>query len=368
MLANNHLIFVITQMGGGGTERFVATICNELVQAGKSVELVALHSADASKGLSWMDAAVPTRELGVPARRAWKKLRDLGAENPDAPILALGPEIAVVLVLLKKTGQIRNPIFYRESTAVRQHNTVFWRFLYRLCVRFCDGIVLQTQSGMRDVRSWLGASTPKIVLPNPCHYLSGESLKVPLKRDGELRLLVMGRMEKMKGQARVIEAFPEICKKFPDASLHLVGEGSLEAELRRQCLDLGVEHAIHFHPFVSDPERWYKTVDILILPSDYEGLPNVVIEAIACGCRVITSDGDGGILEVMETLGLNDYVIPRENFTLKLVEGVECAMKAKPEVWFEAKVRLESYSAPAMIAQRLWSFCVGDKSELLDVK
>ena len=102
-------------------------------------------------------------------------------------------------------------------------------------------------------------------------------------------------------------------QRFPHAQLIILGEGPLEAELksnRHKILDY--MQKVIFLGFQANPWRYFKHADAFILPSRYEGLPNVLLEALALGTPVVVSDCPGGIREIRESVG-NMAVVPPED-------------------------------------------------------
>jgi glycosyltransferase involved in cell wall biosynthesis len=357
-----HLTLIITRMDTGGMERFAANVCNALRARGNAVRLCSLHRSPAEGGRRWLNPEVPFVELGAPARFAAGKIRRFCREHPDDPVLALGAEIVVLLVLLKSLGLIRNPILYRESTAPGQHYSRCWRWMIRHFVSRADALLLQSRQALVDLETIFPVHQPTLLLRNPCAYLlepPGREYEACSSGEQAPHVLVVGRMDHMKGHKRLLSAFPALLQAWPDIRLTLVGTGVLEPELKELAGTLGIQKRICFMGFQADPLPFYLDADILILPSDYEGLPNVVPEALACGCRVLTADGEGGIREIMDDLGLSDFVVAREGFERSLARGLEAVQHSNPALWMRARAKLTVLAHPDKVAQQLWEFCEG---------
>ena len=95
------------------------------------------------------------------------------------------------------------------------------------------------------------------------------------------------RREKNLGQ--LIDAFGRIHRNFPGATLLIVGSGPEEANLKAQAERLGINEACRFLPSTSDVTPALYSIDIFVHPSLTEGMPNAVMEAMACGCMVIAT-------------------------------------------------------------------------------
>ncbi|MBN2104190.1 glycosyltransferase [bacterium] len=103
----------------------------------------------------------------------------------------------------------------------------------------------------------------------------------------------VARLTEQKGHRYLIEAIPGILHAHPDAHFIFIGDGPLRDELSRQAESLGVRKSIHFLGFRKDIPRLLLNLDLFILPSLYEGLPNAVLEAMACGLPVVATSVDG---------------------------------------------------------------------------
>jgi glycosyltransferase involved in cell wall biosynthesis len=109
---------------------------------------------------------------------------------------------------------------------------------------------------------------------------------------GPLQLLAVGRLEEQKNMTRLIEAFA-LAKQhaaLQSAHLTIAGEGSQMERLRALAQQLGIAGQITFAGFCHDIPAMLRRADMFVLSSNYEGLPAVVIEALASGCRIVSTD------------------------------------------------------------------------------
>jgi glycosyltransferase involved in cell wall biosynthesis len=104
---------------------------------------------------------------------------------------------------------------------------------------------------------------------------------------------VLGRLETQKGHAYLLTAWPAVTREFPDACLLVLGDGTLRERLERQARDLGVAGSVIFTGFRADVPRMLDTVDILALPSLYEGMPLTAIEGSAMARPIVATAVDG---------------------------------------------------------------------------
>jgi sugar transferase (PEP-CTERM/EpsH1 system associated) len=120
-----------------------------------------------------------------------------------------------------------------------------------------------------------------------------------------------GRLEPQKGVCYLLEALPQVLKRLPDAALVIVGDGYFQDDLKHQAEALGVEKSVIFVGTRRDMPRVYKALDVLVLPSLFEGMPMVLLEAMASGCPVVATDV-GGVRELIAH-GVSGSVVEPKN-------------------------------------------------------
>jgi len=111
-------------------------------------------------------------------------------------------------------------------------------------------------------------------------------------------LLTVGRLEYQKGLDLLLQTFCELPEK-DKYHLIILGSGSLKSELEDYVKSQKIEHLTSFLDFDINPYKYMAKADFLISSSRYEGFPNTVIEALACGTPVIANDYPGGINEII---------------------------------------------------------------------
>ena len=106
----------------------------------------------------------------------------------------------------------------------------------------------------------------------------------------ELTLGHVGRFNYQKNHPYLIDIFAALCENRTDAVLLLLGEGPDQESIREKCRLLGIENKVRFLGNQKHPEDYYQAMDIFLLPSFFEGLPGVLVEAQAAGLRCLVSD------------------------------------------------------------------------------
>ena len=113
------------------------------------------------------------------------------------------------------------------------------------------------------------------------------------KLNGDPAILYVGRLEYIKGPDILIDAFNLVLKNLPNAHLHIVGDGTMREELEKKTVILNIDKNVKFYGYVIPPYSHMKSADILVIPSRYDAMPNVTLEAMACNIPIIASDVGG---------------------------------------------------------------------------
>lgn len=148
-------------------------------------------------------------------------------------------------------------------------------------------------------------------------------------------IITMGRLAEQKGQWHLIRAFKDVIKEIPDLKLVILGEGKLRTQLCLLIEKLGIQEHVIMPGFINNPHAIIKESELFVLPSIYEGLGNVLLEALAFGKMIISTDCIAGPREILA---------PKSDLrkTINRIENPEYAEYGILIPRFDEKIDIES--------------------------
>lgn len=193
-----------------------------------------------------------------------------------------------------------------------------------------------------------------VVVPSPIDLDSvreKSGVETPLSK-GVPIFCVVGRLSSEKGQKLAIDAFAIVVKEHSDARLRLIGDGPDRDLLQRHAAALGIDGRVEFLGFQQNPYPAIAAATALVIPSEYEGLPNVALEAMALRTPVIATRCSGAVIELLGR-GERGVLVETGNadglaraMLQILGEGKHDSQVDKAESWVE-----QHHSLPAWIEQ-----------------
>ncbi len=139
----------------------------------------------------------------------------------------------------------------------------------------------------------------------------------------ELVLGHVGRFEYQKNHPYLLEVFAAVCRERKDAVLLLLGEGKDRPAMEERCKQMGIADRVRFMGNRKDTERYYQAMDIFLLPSFFEGLPGVLMEAQAAGLRCFVSDTVTREAKATDLVTYLSIDKPAESWAKEILERAE---------------------------------------------
>ena len=310
--SKQRVAFLMHDLRDGGAERVTVSLANGIAARGIAVDLVLVNEVGEQEYFDSLDKRV--RLIGLEAGRTLNSVsyfrRYFQEARPDVVISAL-THINVAAILARMAALHRPRLIvveHNQMTQNRQRKTGFVRLAYSAVpwlYRRAD-VVGAVSGGVQYDLAKCARLTPNrvTVLYNPVvtsrlHMQSKADPKHRWLQPGEPPVILgVGRLTKQKNFRMLIEAFT-ILRKKRHARLLILGEGDQRAQLEEQAVGTGFGADIELAGFVSNPFAYMKRAAAFALSSDWEGLPTVLIEAMACGAPVVATDCESGPSEIL---------------------------------------------------------------------
>ena len=301
----------LPSLRGGGAERVMLTLANGIAEKGYIVDLVLAKA----EGPYLKDVSPKVNVIDLDASRMLLSLlpfaKYLKKEKPDS-ILSAMRHVNIIAFLAKSLSGSKARLVFSEhnnlstsSSVNKSHKTILLKSLMSWAYKKADVIVAVSNGVADDLAEQINLPRPGIVtIYNPVvtsHLLElkEEPLNHPWIQNDIPFIIGVGRLTAQKNFALLIDAFNQLQKKY-DVNLVVLGEGELEEELKTQIEHLGLEDRVLMPGFVDNPYAWIKASKCFVLSSLHEGLPTVLIEAMACGTPVVSTDCPSGPFEILE--------------------------------------------------------------------
>ena len=296
-------------LAGGGAERVVSILTNYLAKKDYEVTVFFLRSNQCvytlcenvkldvssigiSNGLLKKVATVRNIRKFMIRNRDSVFISFLTNENLYTTFAALGLGVKVIV------SERNDP--YQTIRGVLKKYTV--NKLYE--TEQCKKVVFQT-NGAKSFYSKKIQAKGKIIA-NPIK----EDLPMPYLGERRKEVVTFARLDPQKNFPLLIEAFERFLEKHPDYSLSIYGNGIMEVELKNLVLNKNLNSKVHFKGFTSSLHEQVRTAAMFVLPSDYEGLSNSMLEAMAIGLPCVCTDCSPGGARMYIDNGVNGFLVP----------------------------------------------------------
>lgn len=345
-------------LGIGGAERVMLQLAQGFIEAGHEVDLVLARAEGPLRSELPSKARVIDFDTANPLRMLVKLMRYLRAETPKA-LLSPFEVTSVIAIAAKRITGVATRVVVRISVHLsRNKRPKQWKkTLERLVVSrmypLADGIVTVSRGVAEDLAVYAGISLERVkVIYNP--VLSDQIIRSadqpvihPFFADPQCPVILgVGRLTEQKDFATLVKAFDILRRKIP-SRLIILGDGEERQALEELIQTSGLQGLVDLPGFEINPYAFMKRASVFVLSSKWEGLPNVLIQALACGCPVISTDCLSGPSEILKG-GEYGALVPVGD-----VEAMAGAMEAalKGKICVPPKGWLGQFTAGAVIPQ-----------------
>lgn len=304
-------------MGQGGADRVTLSLLRSLEREKFEVTLV----LGRAEGVLLSDVPEHVRVVSLDVRSIWRAFlplaRALREIEPDVVFsTSSGTNITAIIARFFVRKRFRlvlseRAVLYHGEKRIKRRLIVFMK---RLFYKRADWITTVSEGVKQDLVQLFQLSPDRIqVVYNPVvtpdlFSLMSDPVDHPWFRDSTPIILAAGRLIKDKDFKTLIDAFARV-RSRQLARLVILGEGPLEGSLKRRVRGYSLEKDVWFVGFDKNPFRYMARSTVFVLSSRNEGLPGVLIQAMACGAAVIATDCHAGPSEII-TPGLDGWLVP----------------------------------------------------------
>jgi len=317
-----HIVFLALTLTRGGAERVIVNLCNEALSEKYRVSIVTCMNKpvgyELKPGIEHIciekTSDIHYKNLGERFLKRRALLKQVLKECKPDVLLCFLPEPNFLALSLKKQFHFPMIISVRNDP-VKEYKNPVYQAIMRVLYPKADGYVFQTKQAMEYFSFSKGIMDKACVIPNP---LAKEF--VHYKRIAEIdrrKIIVnVGKLSSQKNQLFLVQAFAKIADKIPEYQLHIYGEGDKRSELEALLQELDLQDRVILKGNVSGLAKQIEDAALFVLSSDYEGMPNALMEAMAMGIPSISTDCPCGGPDFLIQNGENGVLVP--------VGDVEC--------------------------------------------
>lgn len=296
-----NIMLLIGYLTNGGAERSITNVANEL----SKYHNVVLVVASAKK----QDYSCNTKIIEIEEFKYKKtkikgllKLRKLKKQYNINATISYTTVFNFYNVMSK----------YKDETIISIRNHLSTKkegllatLLHKISIKLCNKIICCSKSVANDQIRNFKANKEKICIINNFFNQEvitngmNEIIDISEEKICNNLIVTMARLVPHKGHKHIIKAMSLVVKEIPDAKLLIFSRGPLKEELEALSEKYNLEKNIKFMGFHPNPYKFIKIAKAFILASDYEGFPNVLIEAMACGTPIIATSSPGGTCEIL---------------------------------------------------------------------
>lgn len=307
-MKDKRILFVVGKLTGGGAERVLSILSNELSRQGYTIGVL-IEASDGNEYPLLDTVAVmrlpafslrsrnPFKEAHRQAKKMRARIKLMRSYAPD--------------IIIPFLGGVREPAFIANQwihakfvLAIRVYlpskKRNLQRCFYNHIARRCNAIFLQNEQ-QKTLLS-IKQQAKSFIVPNPIdeHLIANEPHVTAKVRN----IVHIGRLRSQKNQPMLLRAFSRVVERYPDAHLNIYGnDDGMQAELSALIDILGLRGRAELCGWAQNIQAIYAEHDLFVLCSHYEGMPNTLMEAMASGLPVISTDCPTGPSEL-----INDHI------------------------------------------------------------
>ena len=312
------IMFCLGGLEKGGAERVVCNLANYLVKQGNEVALII--NSDKNKAYE-LDSKIDIKLLDKKNKnkcnfleRNFLRIRNLKKfiinYKPDVILAFLQEPTARLLFLKTFDFKIRKiPVIVSVRIDPKVAFKTLKRKLGLMLYKNAEGFVFQTNEAKTFFKEKIQLRS--VVIGNPINPLFfKEDYSFDNTKD---KIVSVGRLTQQKNYPMLLKAFKNVLQEYPKYELEIYGDGELKDDLKEYTKKLKITNSVHFMGNVDDIQSYMMDAKMFIITSNYEGMSNALMEAMAMGLPCISTNSSGGGASTLIVNGENGILVPKEN-------------------------------------------------------
>lgn len=307
----HRIALLLPDLRGGGAERIRLVLAREFTRQGHQVEFVLMQARGELLAEAKADFTVHDLNVSRARRLPLALARYLRSHRPDALLAAMWPLTVIAPLVARLSGHRCKILVSEHGILSAQYKD--WGRIHRATLkasmaagyRLADRRVGVSWGVSDDISNLSGLRRDAFdVIHNPVRPRPAPSGAAVAAAEAlwsaprGARIVTVGRMKAVKNHPLLLRAFAQLNNL--DARLLFVGDGEGRAAVLSLAQELGVADKVILAGFHRDPTPFYNTADLFVLSSNYEGFGNVIVEALAQGLPVVSTDCPSGPGEILE--------------------------------------------------------------------
>ncbi len=310
-MKKNRVVFIGFFHGYGGAEKTMIITANQLIKNGFDVELIAINNKNILYEIdnNIFIHYIEDRAKWLPIKVIFRLKQLYSILKKIKPDIVISFWIQPIYLSLILKPFLRTKLIYSErgDPTDKEYSGILG-LLRDISFKYIDGIVFQTKTVQKIFSKKVIKKS--VVIYNPI-VLKTENLLYNGVR--EKKIINIGRLHHQKNQKLLIEAFGLISFKFPEYVLEIYGDGDLKEDLIYLVNKLQLKDKVFIKAPTSQIHSKICNASLFVLSSDYEGMPNALLEAMALGVPCISVDWKPGAVNEFMIHNYNGIIVPNNN-------------------------------------------------------
>ena len=309
----NKVMFFLPTLGGGGAERTVIQLANSFAELGLQIDLAVCNvNGEKAKLLPEVNSKIQliNFDCGRVANALFPLKKRLQEQQYDC-VVATQTHTNIICAFAKKLAGVQTKLIFREVSTPSKNMKLsgFNKFILTSFVNWtystADQVVCVSNGGLEDFREYYGYQKQNLItIYNP---VIDDAYFEKLKASVQHRffnatnkvIMAVGRLTEAKNFGFLIRSFAKLHRQYPETRLIILGEGELRAEFEALVTSLGLQDVVDLPGFDPNPYAYLKYSDLFVLSSNWEGLPGVLIQALASKIKVVSTNCPSGPMEIL---------------------------------------------------------------------